>query len=392
MSAKQWSALGLTATAFVVASLITSAQAQVLPRNRAPAQSGAQPAAPAPGETAGQARRDGRENARDARADARAAGETGPQARATARETRQETRQNVRGADYGLTFNNAANNGLVVSNIAANSAFATAGLRAGDQLVSFNGQPITNQQQFYQYLSGPNLGTRPAQFIVLRNGQQVPLTIQPQALAQYQVPVNDPLHQYGLLLDNQNPNQVVVQQVYPNTPAYTAGIRQGDIITGLGGQPINGVNAFTQGLTQATGNIPLAITRAGQTQNLQLQALNAQDSSARTALRPNFDGAAGANANANVGPNGANANVGPTGANANIGPAGVNANAGPANAGANANASAQGNANLNTPAANANTQGGANINAPSNAPGSNPANNNPPSGNATPAPAGTPVP
>jgi predicted metalloprotease with PDZ domain len=218
-----------------------------------------------------------------------------------------------------LTFNNAATNGLVVSNIAANTAFANAGLRAGDQLVSLNGQPITSQQQFYQYLSGPNLGTKPLQLVTLRNGQRVPLTIQPQSLAMY----NSPFYQYGFALDNQNPNQVLVQQVYPNTPAYTAGLRQGDVITGLGGQPINGVNAFTQGLTQATGNIPLAVTRAGQTQNLQLQALGNQGSSVRTALRPNYDGAAGSNANPGAAINaGANAQGGatinpPAGANIN---------------------------------------------------------------------------
>jgi len=214
MSAKQWSALLGIATAFVVASFITTAQGQVLPKNRAPARAGAQPVAPGVGETPGQTRVEGRENARDARADARAAGETGPQARATARETRQETRQNIRGADYGLTFNNAANNGLVVSNIAANSAFASAGLRAGDQLVSVNGQPITTQQQFYQYLTGPSIGTQPVQVIALRNGQQVPLTIQPQALAMY----NDPFHQYGFALDNRTPTRFSCNRFIPIRP------------------------------------------------------------------------------------------------------------------------------------------------------------------------------
>ena len=91
---------------------------------------------PAAGETAGQTRREGRQDARDSRAEAKNTGETRPQARETARETREETRQNIQGtlpANLGVTFNNAATNGLVVSNLATNSVLGTAGLRSGDQ-------------------------------------------------------------------------------------------------------------------------------------------------------------------------------------------------------------------------------------------------------------------
>jgi membrane-associated protease RseP (regulator of RpoE activity) len=262
---------------------------------------------------------------------------------------------------------NARNNGLVISDIAQNSAFSTAGFRAGDQLVSVNNQPITTEQQFVQYLNGPSLGTQPVQFVVLRNGQQQTLTLQPTALSQGIVN-HDPLYQYGLVLNNQNPNQIVVQQVYPRTPAYYAGIRQGDVITTLGGQRIANVNAFTQGLAQANAAIPLQISRAGQMQSIQLDPIqangqafandqiNAGGPAAHTALRPNLDGAninpgvnAGVNANANVG-----ANVPGVNANLNAGPAGVNANLNAAPAGANVNAS------TTAPAAGAAAAAGAN--------------------------------
>src|SRR5437762_2815903 len=253
----------------------------------------AQPAAPAPGETPGQTRREGRQDARDARAEARNAGETGPQARETARATRQDTRQNIqatRPADMGVWFNNRAANGLVVSNLANNSVFANAGLRAGDQIVSINGQPIISEAQFMQFLTGPNLGTAAIPLIVMRNGQQQTLNLQPTALTQGIV-THDPLYQYGILVDDSNPNQIVVTRVFPRTPAYYAGIQQGDIITMVNGQPIANLNAFTQVLTQANGPIALQVTRGGQTQDLQLAALGTEDNSVRTALRPNFDGA-----------------------------------------------------------------------------------------------------
>jgi membrane-associated protease RseP (regulator of RpoE activity) len=180
------------ATLTAGALLIPMASGQVLPKNRqgggnaAPGPVPAQPAAPAAGETAGQTRREGRQDARESRAEAKNAGETRPQARETARETRQETRQNIQGtmpANLGVTFNNAAANGLVVSNLTTNSALATAGLRSGDQIVSLNGQPVTTQAQFYQYLTGPNLGTQQLPLIVMRNGQRQTLNLQPSAFA-----------------------------------------------------------------------------------------------------------------------------------------------------------------------------------------------------------------
>jgi len=284
-----------------------TAHAQVLPRNKAPANNAPaangvvapQPATRDVGETAGQTRREGRQEARDARSDARAVGETGPQARETARETRQETRQNIqatRGADYGLWFGSQTNKGLVVSDVTNNSVFANVGLRQGDQIVSINGQPVASETQFIQYLNSPTLGTQPVQIIVLRNGQNQTLTVQPNLLTQGVVN-HDPLYQYGLVLDNRNPNQIIVQQVYPRTPAYYAGIRQGDIITGLGGQNVANVNAFTQGLVQAHGNVPLAITRSGKTQNIEMEAYQTGGGNVRTALRPNYDAAGSAGVN-----------------------------------------------------------------------------------------------
>jgi predicted metalloprotease with PDZ domain len=220
--------------------------------------------------------------------------------RETAREIRQETRQNIqatRAADMGVWFNSQSNNGLVIADLANNSVFSNAGFREGDQLVSVNGRPITTEAQFVQYLTGTNLGTQPVNVIVVRNGQQQTLVLQPSALTQ-DIVNHDPYYQYGMIIDDRNPNQILVQRVYPRTPAYYAGLRQGDVITMLAGQQIANLNAFTQGLTQANAAIPLQITRAGQTRSIQLDPVGVSDNSVRTALRPNVD----ANASGNPAP------------------------------------------------------------------------------------------
>ena len=185
----------------------------------------AAPVSPSPDETAGQIRREGRQDAREARQDARAVGETGPEARQTARDLRQGTRQNIqatRAADFGLWFNTRGADGLVIDDLSDNGLFATAGFREGDRIVSINGQPITSEAHFVQFLSGPNIGTQPVQIVVIRGGQQQTLVLQPNVLTQGVV-TYDPLYQYGLVIDDRNPNQIVILRVFPRRRLTTPG-------------------------------------------------------------------------------------------------------------------------------------------------------------------------
>ena len=294
----------LLAALTVAALLVPDVQAQLLRKGKdnqpapTPAtQPAVTPATPAPGETAGQTRREGREEAREARQETRAAGEGRLDARDAARETRQATRQNIqatRAADLGLWVTARGNEGLMISDLENQSLFANAGFREGDIIVSVNGQRVAAEAQFMQFLIGPNVGTQPIQVVVLRDGQQQTLVLQP-ATIQQTVVEYDPLYQYGIVIDDRNPNQIIVQRVYPRTPAYYAGLRAGDVISTIGGQRIANVTAFTQALTQADGNLALQVNRGGRTRDIQLDA--ATDSNVRTALRPNFDADARAGAN-----------------------------------------------------------------------------------------------
>jgi hypothetical protein len=188
----------------------------------------------------------------------------------------------------GVWFSSRATSGLVIADVANNSVFANAGFREGDRIVSINGRPITTEAQFVQFLTGPDLGTQQVQVIVFRDGQEQTLVLQPTALTQGLV-TYDPLYQYGIVIDDSNPNQFVVLRVFPRTAAYYAGLRQGDVIVTVGDQRVTSLNVFTQALAQADGVLPLQVTRSGQTRDLQLDASLSSQSSARTALRPNLD-------------------------------------------------------------------------------------------------------
>lgn len=199
--------------------------------------------------------------------------------------------QATRAADLGLWFSGMANNGLTIADLANNSIFTNAGFRVSDQIISINGQPIRTEAQFVETLTSPVVGTQPVQILIVRNGQQHALTLSPSAINQGIV-THDPLYQYGLAIDDSNPNQIIVQRVYPRTPAYYAGLRPGDVITTFGGQRVTSLNAFTQGLSQANVAIPMQITRSGQTRDLQLAPIATVGSSVRTALRPNIEAGA----------------------------------------------------------------------------------------------------
>lgn len=304
------------AAGFLALILADSAAAQVLPGKRA-----AQPAAPAAPaaprdavkgvrdappaarreareatrdarEAPADARREAREDVRDAQRDAR---ETGREAREDVRDARQGARQTARdinratrAADLGVWFNTRAAggvaNGLAIADLAANGVFVTAGFREGDRLVSINGQPITTETQFVQLLTAPT--REQISVVVFRDGQQQTIQLQPTVITQGIVN-NDPFYQYGVLIDDRNPNQIIITRVFPRTSAYYAGLRPGDVIVGVGGQRLAGLDAFSTALAQADDTLALQVTRNGQTRELDLDTnING---SVRTALRPDLD-------------------------------------------------------------------------------------------------------
>jgi len=145
---------------------------------------------------------------------------------------------------------------------------------------------VTSESAFLQALNNPAFANQNLSVVVLRSGQQQTLTIQPTLITQGLIAA-DPYYQYGVILDDSDPNRVVVQRVFPRTPAFYAGLRAGDVITTLGGQPVTGINAFSTALAQARGDLALQVTRNGQIRDLSLAAIS--NDTLRTALRPNLD-------------------------------------------------------------------------------------------------------
>src|SRR5262245_5281765 len=75
---------------------------------------------------------------------------------------------------------------------------------------------------------------------------------------------SDPLLQAGIVLDGRNPNRMNIVRIIPNSPAFLAGLRPGDVITRVNGNPVVSISALAQSLLAGTGDsLSLRVDRNG---------------------------------------------------------------------------------------------------------------------------------
>jgi hypothetical protein len=99
---------------------------------------------------------------------------------------------------------------------------------------------------------------------------------------------SDELLRAGIVIDGRNPNRMIIQQVTPNSAAAMAGLRAGDVITRVNGNPVTSISALAQSLLAGTANkLGLQVDRNGQSRQLNL---NLSDNSVRTAMRKDVNG------------------------------------------------------------------------------------------------------
>jgi len=240
-------------------------------------------------ETAKDTRRDKVDTAKGARRESRdIVGDARETARDARRDARGEAIRNLRSADLGLWFNpHTSVKGLVISDVAAEGAIAKAGFKEGDRIVSINNQPVATQEEFMRLLLAEDLRDQQTSIIVMRDGKEQTISVHP-ALLVHEMAVHDPLWRSGIVLDERDPNRAAVLRVYPRTPAYYAGLRAGDVITGVRGQRIARIADLVQSFASGNGNIGLQVNRGNKTRDLEINATD-EAAEVRTVLKPNVD-------------------------------------------------------------------------------------------------------
>jgi C-terminal processing protease CtpA/Prc len=123
------------------------------------------------------------------------------------------------------------------------------GLRRGDRITAINGRNFSNRDSFNTYLRALNRGRVPME--IFRDGQRRVVYFYYDNGDWYDS-LQDESNQgaLGVTFQNARLNEVVVGNVFVNSPAHRAGLRSGDVIYALNGRRYASVNGFVQALAR----------------------------------------------------------------------------------------------------------------------------------------------
>jgi regulator of sigma E protease len=139
------------------------------------------------------------------------------------------------------------------------------GMKPGDKIVKIAGQPVTNDTEI-RSLSSQN-GGKPTQYTVVRDGQEVNLTITPNTTSPF----------LGVQLTNwYSPAQV--NNIRPGGQAELAGLRDGDVILQINGEPVDNILKANYLLFNSDGARNLLVRHSdGRTATVEIPSKKAYD-------------------------------------------------------------------------------------------------------------------
>ena len=144
----------------------------------------------------------------------------------------------------------------LVAQVEQGGAAEASGLRPGDRIVSFDNE--ANPTWRWMNVVATVKRTQSIPFVVEREGQRVPLSIRPTV-------IQESGHEIGDLdfLPDLGVQPVVVGKVVEDSPAAEAGIRQGDRIVALDGEPARNAAQVRDYIGKHPGVLRLTVERDG---------------------------------------------------------------------------------------------------------------------------------
>ena len=135
---------------------------------------------------------------------------------------------------------------LVVKSVNQSGAAEVAGIRPGDRIVSFNGRENREWDKIRNdALISPE---QPLPIVVERDGRQIPLTVTPKK----RVDGGEAIGELGFQPDFGN-IPVIVDSVTDNSPASEAGLKAGDRLLTIGGEPVSSDEQVVQYIRDHNG-------------------------------------------------------------------------------------------------------------------------------------------
>jgi serine protease Do/serine protease DegQ len=163
--------------------------------------------------------------------------------------------------------------GVLITSVSEGSPAEKAGIKAGDIVVSIDGESTSSSNQLRSQIAVKGIGNW-VKISLVRDGKVEQFTIQ---IAPQKTDVADIPGKYQRLLEgarfgnHRSGNGVVVLQIAQNSTAAYSGLRQGDIITGVNRQNVTNMDRFWQLLSKARDKLLLHIHRNGRSFYLVIQ-------------------------------------------------------------------------------------------------------------------------
>lgn len=167
--------------------------------------------------------------------------------------------------DLAEQFDLKDTKGVLVPDVTADSAAEKAGIKSGDVIVEFDGQPVERAAELQNKVAMEKPGTK-AEIVVLRNGKQKTLTAvldkrpSQEVLAaaggkqsseklgvSVQNLTDDLASRYGY----EGLKGVIVTDVDPDSPADRAGVQPGSLIQEVNRQPVENTKQFDEEIQKA---------------------------------------------------------------------------------------------------------------------------------------------
>ena len=155
--------------------------------------------------------------------------------------------------------------GVLVTGVSEDSPAENAGLKAGDIIVSIDGEKTTSSGQLRSQIGVKGIGDK-IEVGVIREGSKLNFSMN---IAEPKATLSDIRGKYPQLLDGarfENHPQgkgVVVTGIAPNSNAAYSGLRQGDIIMGVNRLRVNNLDSFRKLLARDYDQLLLHINRNG---------------------------------------------------------------------------------------------------------------------------------
>jgi len=152
-----------------------------------------------------------------------------------------------------------------VAKLQAGSPAQTAGFVQGDVITALDNTPVLDPVQLWSLVQAKEPGQE-IEFRVLRDGQTESVVTRLEAPSPDTAEGSSWL---GLTVES----AVVVKEVLPGTPAQTAGLVQGDVLTGLNGERIHDPRELQQRIHEGAGDeVTLQLARGEQLRVGRVQA------------------------------------------------------------------------------------------------------------------------